>query len=156
MDDALQALYRGEAERGEALLPPDERLDVFTAAAFGRLERLVQLLHDDPSLARAFAGDGFTALHLAVYGGRLDAVRLLLDHGADVNVRSTGSIARVPPLGTAAFVGSVEAARLLLDRGADVNGTGEGGFTALDSATANGDEELVRLLESRGGRHGVS
>ena len=151
MDDALQALYAGDVERAEALLPPDDELDVFTAAAFGRVERLERLLDDDPSLATAFADDGFTALHLAVYGGRRDAARLLVERGADVNVRSRGSIARVPPLGTAAFVGSVELARLLLDAGADVNGEGEGGFTALDSATVNGNKELARLLESRGG-----
>jgi ankyrin repeat protein len=81
---------------------------------------------------------------------------LLIERGADVDVRSTGPVARVPPLGTAAFVGSVELARLLLDHGADVNGEGEGGFTALDSAAANGNEELVRLLESRGGERRVS
>lgn len=156
MDDALQALYEGDAERGESLLPADGQLDVFTAAAFGRLERLEELLRGDPALARAFSDDGFTALHLAVFGLRADAARLLIDHGADVNVRSTGSIARVPPLGTAAFVGSAELATLLLDRGADVNGEGEGGFTALDSASQNGNDELVRLLESRGGERRVS
>jgi ankyrin repeat protein len=156
MDEALQALYEGDAERGEGLLPPDDRLDVFTAAAFGRLERLEQLLRDDPGLVAAFSADGFTALHLAVFGRRADAARLLLDRGADVNVRSTGPIARVPPLGTAAFVGSVALARLLLARGADVNGEGEGGFTALDSALRNGDDELVRLLESRGGARRIS
>ena len=156
MDDALRALYQGDVERGEALLPADDQVDVFTAAAFGRIERLQELLHDNPALARAFSDDGFTALHLAVFGRRVDAARLPIDHGADVNARSTGSIARVPPLGTAAFVGSVELARLLLDRGADVNGDGEGGFTALDSASLNGNDELVRLLESRGGERRVS
>jgi uncharacterized protein len=156
MDAALQALYAGEVERGEALLAPDEQLDVFTAAAFGRVERLEQLLHEDPALARAFSDDGFTALHLAVFGRRAEAARLLIAHGADVDVRSTGSIARVPPLGTAAFVGSVELARLLLDHGADVNAQGEGGFTALDSAAANGNRELMRFLETHGGRRRVS
>lgn len=151
MDEALQALYAGDVERAQALLGPDDELDVFTAAAFGRVERLERLLRDDPSLATAFADDGFTALHLAVFGGRRDAADVLIEHGADVNVRSRGAVARVPPLGTAAFVGSVELARLLLDRGADVNGEGEGGFTALDSAAANGNDELVRMLESRGG-----
>jgi uncharacterized protein len=156
MDDALQALYEGDLERAESLLPPEEQLDVFTAAAFGRVGRIERLLDDDPSLARAFAADGFTALHLAVYGGHREAALLLIERGADLDARSTGPVARVPPLGTAAFVGSVELARLLLDHGADVNGEGEGGFTALDSAAANGNEELVRLLESRGGERRVS
>lgn len=67
-----------------------------------------------------------------------------------MSTRSTGAIARVPPLGTAAFIRSVPLARLLLDAGADVNGQGDGGFAALHSAAQNGDEELVRLLLERG------
>jgi len=67
-----------------------------------------------------------------------------------VNVRSAGAVARVPPLGTAAFVRLVPLARLLLDAGVDVNGQGEGGFTALHTAAQNGDEEFVRLLLDRG------
>jgi hypothetical protein len=35
-----------------------------------------------------------------------------------------------------------------------VNGQEEGGFTALDTATANGDEGLTRLLIERGGKPG--
>jgi ankyrin repeat protein len=148
--DALRALYAGDVKKARELLPADDELSVFEAAAFGRLERLASLLTDDASAATAFSEDGFTALHLAVFAQQEDAARLLIDHGADVNVRSTGEIARVPPLGTAAFVRSVGLARVLLDAGADVNGRGEGGFTALHTAAANGDEDLAGLLLERG------
>ena len=150
MSDALQALYAGDVEKAQALLPADGELDVFEAAAFGRVERLRSILDDDASQAGAFSGDGFTALHLAVFAEREEAARMLIEYGADLNARSTGTIARVPPLGTAAFVRSVPLARQLLDAGADVNGQGEGGFTALHSAAQNGDEALVGLLLSRG------
>jgi uncharacterized protein len=149
--DALQALYRGDTDEAQKLLRPDTELDVFDAAAFGRVDRLRELLADKPELARAFSDDGFTPLHLAVYGGSEAAARILIEAGADVNVRSTGSIARVPPLGTAAFVRSLPLARVLLDAGADVNGSEAGRFTPLDSAYLNGDAELIRELESRGG-----
>jgi ankyrin repeat protein len=150
MSDALQALYEGDVARANELLPPDHELSIFEAAAFGRTERLAAILEEDASQAAAFSDDGFTALHLAVFAEQLDAARLLIEHGADVNVRSRGPIARVPPLGTAAFVGSTPLARLLLDAGADVNGQGEGGFTALHAAAQAGNEELARLLLERG------
>jgi ankyrin repeat protein len=150
MSEALQALYEGDEERARELLPADDQLTVFEAAAFGRLERLGQILDGDPSQASAFSDDGFPALHLALFGGQEEAARLLLERGADPNVLSTAEIAKVPPLGTASFVRSVPLARLLLDSGADPNGRGEGGFTALHTAAQNGDEELARLLLERG------
>jgi len=150
MSDALQALYAGDAERARVLLPPDPDLSVFEAAAFGRVERLRELLRDDPSQADAFSEDGFTALHLAVFGKQEEAARVLLEHGADPNVLATSDFAKVPPLGTAAFVRSVPLARLLLDSGADVNGRGEGGFTALHAAAQNRHDALERLLLERG------
>jgi uncharacterized protein len=150
MSQAMRALYEGDEARARKLLRPDGELSVFEAAAFGRLERLGELLDEDPSRASAFSDDGFTALHLAIFGRQEQAVRLLLERGADPNVLSRADIAKVPPLGTAAFAGSTPLARLLLDSGADPNVRGEGGFTALHSAAQSNDEELARLLLERG------
>lgn len=150
MTTALQALYAGDVKKARELLPADDELAIFEAAAFGRVERLRSILVDDASQTHALSDDGFTALHLAVFAEQEDAARVLIEYGADVNARSTGTIARVPPLGTAAFVRSLLLARLLLDAGANVNGQGEGGFTALHTAAENGDEELVLLLLERG------
>ena len=137
---ALLALYQGDVESAQELLGADDTLDVFDAAAFGRVARLRELLNEDPSLARAFSDDGFTALHLAAYGAQEDAARALIDASADLEAVSRGEIAQVTPIGTAAFVGSVALARLLLDAGADPT-------RALDTARANGDVELIALLE---------
>jgi ankyrin repeat protein len=150
MSESLQALYQGDGDKARELLPPDDELTVFEAAAFGRLERLRRILDQDPAQARILSDDGFTALHLAIFGGQEDAARLLLERGADPNLVSTSDVAKVPPLGTAAFVRSVALASLLLDSGADPNGRGEGGFTALHSAAQNEDEKLARLLLDRG------
>ncbi|MET0201643.1 MAG: ankyrin repeat domain-containing protein, partial [Gaiellaceae bacterium] len=130
MSEALQALYQGDEQKARELLPADDDLTVFEAAAFGRTERLGRILDDDSEQVHAFSDDGFTALHLAIFGGQENAMRLLLERGADPNVISTSDLAKVPPLGTAAFVRSAPLAQVLLDSGADPNGRGEGGFTA--------------------------
>jgi ankyrin repeat protein len=156
VSDALQALYAGDGERARELLPPDGELSVFEAAAFGKVERLAGIVRDDPTQATALSDDGFTALHLAVFGGQEEAARVLLELGADVNALSTNEAVRVPPLGTAAFVRSVALAQVLLDAGADPNGRGEGGFTALHTAAQNGDEALARLLLERGADPGLA
>jgi ankyrin repeat protein len=82
--------------------------------------------------------------------GRAETVRLLVERGASLERLSEASFARVRPLGTAAFARQLEAARVLLEAGADPNGAGAGGFVPLETAEANGDEELVRLLLEHG------
>lgn len=146
----MQALYEGDVARAQQVLRPDHELTIHEAAAFGRIDRLRELLAGDPESANVFSDDGFTALHLAVFADQEEAARVLVAHGADVNIRSTGPVAQVPPLGTAAFVGSVGMARLLLDAGADVNGREAGGFTALHAAVQKGDVSLARELLDRG------
>jgi ankyrin repeat protein len=147
---ALKALYEGQAEEAERLRPADDRLTLAEAAAFGRLDRMEELLSGDASLADSYTPDGFAPLHLAVFGRRADAVRLLLERGADVEAMSHNPFVRVRPLGTAAFVREMAIARLLLDHGADPNAPGEGGFRPLHTAAQNGDAELTHLLLERG------
>src|SRR3954453_18193689 len=116
---ALQALYDGDRDRAETLLAPDDELPTYEAAAFGRIERLRGLLDDDSASASSWSPDGFTPLHLAIFGGSEEAVRLLLERGADPNALATSDIARVRPLGTAAFVGRPDLEKILLEAGAD-------------------------------------
>jgi ankyrin repeat protein len=116
---ALQALYEGDRGRADTLVAPDDELPAYEAAAFGRIERLRRLLDDDPAAAGSWSPDGFTPLHLAIFGGSEEAVRLLLERGADPNALATSDIAHVRPLGTAAFVGRPDLEKILLEAGAD-------------------------------------
>jgi ankyrin repeat protein len=147
---ATRALYHGERERAGELLPPDDELRADEAALFGRVERLRALLDEDPARVNEFSPDGFSPLHLAVFGGHEAAVRLLIERGADLEAVSTGTIAQVRPLGTAANFGRVALGRLLLEAGADPNGENPRGATALDTAKANDDDAFAALLREFG------
>ena len=63
---------------------------------------------------------GWTALMWACYKGFADVSELLMDHGADINVRGEHHMSC---LIWAAGRGHIDIVRLLLDRGAKVNTT---------------------------------
>ena len=150
VSELMDAVYRGEQATVERLLSGDPELDVFEAAALGRADRVRELLERDPSPARAFAADGFTALHLtAFFSHDVDSAGLLIEAGADVGAPARNAMA-VTPLGSAAARGAHPVAVLLLDAGADLGLAQHGGYTPLHSAGANGDAQLVELLLARG------
>jgi ankyrin repeat protein len=78
-----QARYRGHDDIVDALLDAEPELDVFEAAAVGRIERVRELLESDPALVSALSPDGFTPLHEAAQNGDVALTRLLLERGAD-------------------------------------------------------------------------
>jgi uncharacterized protein len=149
VSEPMQALYEGDRERAEQLLAGRDEIDVFEAAAFGRLERLRELLEADPHRAAEFSPDGFTALHFAAFFSHPDAAALLLEHGADSRARARNPM-EVEPLHSAAAADQTEIARMLLDAGADPNAKQEGGFAALHAAAHSGNSELAELLIQRG------
>jgi ankyrin repeat protein len=156
LSDLLQALYRGEEEQVEKLLAAAPELDVFEAAALGRSERLRELLDEDPGRANAFGDDGFHPLGLACFFGHVEAARLLVDRGADVNALSTNKHIQTAAIhAAAAGEGKDEATRhelvqLALEHGADPNLRQGGGFRAIDAARQNGDARVEQLLLEHG------
>jgi len=155
MSDVLQAIYRGDREEAERLAAGRE-LNVHEAAALGRPERLQTLLDEDPTRANAFGDDGFHPLGLACFFGHVDAARLLLDRGADVNALSRNEHIQTAAIhASAASEGKGELVRyelveLVLEHGADPNLPQGGGFRAIDAARQNGDERVEQLLLERG------
>lgn len=118
---------------------------------------------------------GRTLIQEAVSRGSLDHVRLLLEHGADVNAEG-GALdeafhqgfgedkirillesgahvnarrGREPPLMEAVTYASAEAIDMLLDAGADLHAQSDLG-NALQAASAQGRDDFVRLLLDRG------
>jgi uncharacterized protein len=155
MSDVLQALYRGDAEEAERLAAGRD-LNVFEASALGRTDRLRELLDEDPSLANAFADDGFHPAGLAAFFGHVDTTRLLLERGAAVNQLSRNEHIQTAVIhAAAASEGKDEATRynlvkLALEHGADPNLRQGGGFRAIDAARQNGDTHVEQLLLEHG------
>jgi len=91
---------------------------------------------------------GITPLMYAAEVGSVDAMRLLIDHGADVNAQND--------FGSTALMWSVPdpaKVRLLLDHGAQVNLIAKSGRTALIiAAFTNPSAEVVRLLLAKGAK----
>lgn len=157
MSDVLEALYTGNRDEAERLAAGRE-LTVFEAAGLGRTERLRELLEEDPSRANAFGDDGFHPLGLACFFGHIDAARLLLERGADVNTLARNEHIQTAAIHAAAAAGDTgtgeqtryELVKLVLEHGADPNLPQGGGFRAIDAARQNGDERVVQLLREHG------
>jgi hypothetical protein len=93
-------------------------------------------------------GNCCAPLLLAAGEGRLDAVRYLLDQGADVNARDErGRTA----LTEATFYGNAPVIKELVLRGADVNAISDEG-TSLDIAVNTKHEAIAELLKHYGAK----
>src|SRR5262252_121963 len=115
------------------------------AAARNDVVALRQLLADGHKADER--GDSWTALIWAARSGSIDAIALLLDSGADINLPgSTGDDWDATPLQHAVLQRQPAAVRLLLDRGADLNrGAGPGSLTPLLLAAGDTDPAILKL-----------
>jgi ankyrin repeat protein len=148
----MAALYRGHqdlaAEIADAMVGANSPLDVFAAAALGRVEALESALARS-SAVNSYAYDGWTPLHLAAFFGSREAAEHLIAAGAALNTTSTNSM-RNTPLHAAVAGGRTDVALLLIERGADVSVADSGQHTPLHIAAENGNAAVVEALLARG------
>jgi ankyrin repeat domain-containing protein 50 len=123
--------------------PPPRATSLYYAALCGFSELVNHLLLTHPEEVNIQCGYLVTPLHAAYHSGQLECVRLLLQHGADVDARNVEGEA-VSHL--ASEHGHVEVVKLLLLHGADVNARGLEDWTPLHNAVWKGHKEVVRLL----------
>jgi uncharacterized protein len=151
----LLALFHQQRGAAETLLEADPELGVLEAAAAGRADRLRELLAADPDAIRERTPEGFTTLGLAAFLGGPDAVRVLLEHGADADDDADNPFG-VRPVHAASAAHDHETMRMLLDAGADPNQRQQGGFVPLHEAAHTDDVEMARLLLEHGADPGLA
>lgn len=92
--------------------------------------------------------DTINSLSVAILNGSMPIIRLLIEHGADLNVRAKGD--DFTPLLFAVVNNNYDAAELLLQSGADVDAMDCEGYTALIWATDIGNFTIFKLLLTHG------
>lgn len=141
----LVAVYHQKLDVAKALADAAGTLDIFEAAALGRVDRIKQLLREDPTQASSYAPDGFPAVGLAAFFGHLDAVKTFIAAGADIHAAARNSF-KVQPIHAAVASKNIEIVRAVLEAGADPNAAQQQGFRPIHEAGSSGSRELAELL----------
>jgi ankyrin repeat protein len=92
---------------------------------------------------------GRSMLHAAVFYGKLDIVRYLLEHKATLDIRTPTGIT---PLAVAVWRDDIKIAEFLIRQGADVNvRSSRDGRSILDVSKS---DAMTKLLLAHGAKHG--
>ncbi len=123
------------------------------------MERVRELLREEPGLVLSRSERGLTPLHAAAEGGgfplpeHTEIARLLMDAGAEPDaVAPHERLGTVPVLVYAAYCGHRNAGlvRLLLERGCDPQAQSSEGLTAMQAAAMQGAREICDILREAG------
>jgi ankyrin repeat protein len=145
--------------------------NIFVASRLGNAERIAEILKKNPRLVNTLNRAGLTPLHYAAIGGHVDAAKVLLANGADVEAERIGGFtplhdaivkkqrdvaelliaqgAKIHGEMSAAYVDK-QTVQFLIDLGADVNQRDKGGNSPLDEAAFRGNTEVLKLLLAHG------
>jgi ankyrin repeat protein len=127
--------------------PPDPKAEpILKALRDGDRQLFKKLASECPKAGNVRGPGGTTPLMQAALYGDVDSVRLLLEEGADPNLRNDA--------GATALMWAVddlEKSRLLIEHGANVNARSDDGRTPLLIAAGHlGNTEVIKLLLDRG------
>jgi len=143
--EVIRALIRG----GANVRHPDNigNTPLHVAASIsGKAKAIEALTEGHRETINLTANDGSTALHVAAYNGRVEAIRALIKAGANINQQKNGGNT---PLHAAAYNGNVTAIRALLNGNANINRRNEKGETPLYIAAHSGHLNAVESLLAR-------
>jgi len=105
-----------------------ETMPLANAILTGNIKEVRRSLESGVDLNQIIEGEQCYPIHFAV-NSSLEIMQLLIDHGADVNVKDQKG--KTPLHIVAAVKPSIEKMQLLIDNGADVNAVDQDGKTPL-------------------------
>ena len=116
------------------------------AAKDGDINKLNALISSD-NINERDPKWGWTPLHYAAYYNQIDAVKFLIEKGANVHIADEQGDT---PLLLAAMVDNKDTINVLVDSGADINIPNRNGSTPLIVAIQAGQIEIARMLIEKG------
>ena len=136
-----------EEEVSDGEMPADDPLRKLSWAIRKDTELFKTMLQESPELAVKKLDDDYTCLHMATSEGNLEAVKLLVNAGANVNsVNADGWT----PLHSACKWNHVEIAKVLMHAGADYNMKTNGGLSPVHICSNNSDPaKIMSMILSR-------
>ncbi|KAK6942194.1 Ankyrin repeat [Dillenia turbinata] len=130
----------GASETVNGISDESLRNDVYTAAAYGDMEKLQRLVESEGCSVSEPDGLGYYALQWAALNNRTAAAQYIIEHGGDVNAADhTGQTA----LHWSAVRGAIQVAELLLQEGARVNCADINGYQTTHVAAQYGQTAFL-------------
>jgi len=125
----------------------EKKISLIQAARSGNINVLKEILSNFDNVVDNNINEkvvGCTALHYATFYNHLEAVKLLVEHEADIDVQNTSGIT---PINWAVEKGNIEIVSYLLDK-CDPSIPDNFGLTPLHKAVISGNLDMVKLLLS--------
>ncbi|CAL0325665.1 unnamed protein product [Lupinus luteus] len=145
-DHQLPLASSASSSAGAEVAEESLRNDVYTAAAYGDLEKLHRLVQQEGCTVTEPDGLGYYALQWAALNNRSAAAQYIIEHGGDVNATDhTGQTA----LHWSAVRGAIQVAELLLQEGARVNASDMNGYQTTHVAAQYGQTAFLYHVVSK-------
>ncbi|PYL61298.1 MAG: hypothetical protein DMF24_07700, partial [Verrucomicrobia bacterium] len=142
------AILSGKKELVEFLVEKGATENIFAAAVCGHVDKVAELLKQDPKLANARDKGGKTPLHWAAFYGQKKVVELLLAQKADVNALDNDGFT---PLHWAAEFDRSDVVEVLVNNKADFNiKVAKYGWTPLRLAVIHDHIATADVLMKKG------
>ena len=133
---------------GQQATAAELTVDIWRAASQGDLQTITQQIAAGTDVNAKESPGGSTPLLVAAIFGRVEAAKLLIEKGANVNA---GSNDGATALHGAAFFCHTEIVKLLLGKGAEVNAKNIRGETPFDAVAGEWSPELEGIYKSLAG-----